>query len=203
MNTTKSNLPSRLREPAFKRYEEAIQSIVARFPEVTVFDKGNLVTFSARLRDAMASLVLYRWTTDKVDMDKFDEHYPQIKVSHVMPDRVVVGSAENIKRYYQSILPPSELESFTTSEIATAKQSSAVAHVSEHAMSNAVVSVPLATDTHDRGIELKLLARLAAERLLTQQVQIQIQIDAEQAEWLEQSFDVVLNKVNDGLYTLS
>ena len=206
MNPTynKTNLPSRLRESTFHAYEYHIQAAVACFPEVYVVQSvtGSLATFSARFRDAMASLVMYRWTSELVNMDKFDEAYAMIRTSHVMPDRVVIGSSEKIKEYYaEQNLPPSQFECFTP--LASAKlsvTSSEPTPTSAIASDCGSVAVSLSQDTHDKGVELKLLAGLAALRLLLSPVEIAI--DAEQASYLEENFDVVLIKVEDNKYTM-
>lgn len=200
--TDKLNLPSRLRESSFKRYELHIKSAVAEFPNVYIVKmirEGSLVTFASRMRDAMASLAAYRWESEIINMDRFDEFYPKIKVSHVMPDRVVIGSAENIKAYYteQNInLPPNQFECFTNKAAASVVDAT-ILPVGE-TTSSTVVS--LSQDTHDAGVELKFLADLAALRLLNSAVEITI--SAEQAQYLEDNFDVVLTKVNDNTYTM-
>ena len=204
--TDNKNLPSRLRESSFRRYELTIQAAVASFPNVIEISEKhavatvNLVTFASRLRDAMASLAVYHWTSEKVDMDKFDEVYPKLKVSHVMPDRVVIGSAENIKSYYaEQNLPPSQFECFTP--LASAKLSVTSAETPANAtIGNTSIAVSLSQDTHDKGVELKLLAGLAALRLLLSPVEIAI--DTEQASYLEENFDVVLIKVEDNKYIM-
>lgn len=209
MNSTstdiKSSLPSRLRESSFRTYERHIHSAVVAFPNVVIFmqkDDSSLITFASRLRDAMASLVMYRWTSDKIDMDRFDELYPKIKVSHVVHDRVVVGSIEAIKQYYKDNniknLPPSQFESFTPSP---ALKVSASTPLSSSVSPEVIPThVPLSQDVHDKGVELKLLAGLAALRLLSQPVVLEI--DVEQAQWLEDNYDVVLNKQDDGKHTM-
>ena len=199
--TNNKNLPSRLRESSFRRYEQHIQTAVASFPNVIVISEkygASLVTFASRLRDAMASLVMYHWESQIIDMDKFDEIYPKLKVSHVMPDRVVVGSAECIKEYYQQQnLPPDQFECLTNTSVVSQTTSKISASSPD---SSIAVAVSLSQDTHDKGVELKLLAGLAALRALSQP--IQIEIDNEQATWLEDNFDVVVTKVTDTTYNL-
>lgn len=199
--TDKLNLPSRLRESTFKQYEKVIAHAVVTMPHCFIQQqeqvKGSLATFASRLRDAMASLATYRWESEIVNMDKFEELYPLIKVSHIMPDRVVIGSAEAIKLHYQQNLPPNQFECFTSSTQASVVDSKSI--VNETTL-NASVIVSLSQDTHDAGVELKFLADLAALRLLNSVVEIKI--SAEQAQYLEDNFDVVLTKVNDNTYTM-
>ena len=198
LNSSLPSLPSRLRESTFRTYESAISSAVAAFPEVVVWTRveGSFATFAARLRDAMASLNKNGWRSDVINKVKFYDHYNEIKVSHVMPDRVVVGSVEKIKEYYTSVinindlnkvLPPSQFESIASSTPIQAVSTSSVV-----VDDSTIVPVPLSQDLRDKGVELKLLAGLAASRLLAHAVEIEI--DAERAEWLEQNFDVVLRK---------
>lgn len=214
MNATNSNsslpsLPSRLRESSFRTYEHAIASAVNEFPNVVVWTKvdGSFATFAARLRDAMASLYKHNWVTDKIDKYKFATNYHAIKVSHVMPDRVVVGSLEKIKEYYANeVLPPSQFESSPAGNIPPSLgigSTPTPTIVPSSVGNDSIVPVPLSQDLHDKSVELKLLAGLAALRLLAQGVEIEI--DAERAEWLEQNYDVVLRKhdTKENVYIMS
>ena len=201
--TNTNNLPSRLKESSFRRYENTIQHAITEFPEVIIYKENDLgiscSTFASRLRDAMASLVMYRWTSEVINMDKFDELYSKIKVSHVIPNIVVIGSLESIKQFYKNEnLPPSQFECLTRTSVVDANsQTTPVASIAGN--SEAVV-VSLSQDTHDQGVELKFLAGLAASRLLNSAVEIQI--TAEIAKSLEDNYDVVLTSIGENKYTI-
>lgn len=139
-------------------------------------------------------------------MEKFDANFVKIKVSHILPSLVVVGSAENIKHFYeQQNLPPDQLESLTIgSHVLSTHAPNVVKSAMQVASSTTAplseVSVLLSQDTHAKDIELKLLAGLAALQLLSQRVVLEI--DQVKAEWLEQNFDVVLTKQDDQHYVM-
>lgn len=77
-----NTLPSRLSERAFRSYEDAIAIIVERWPSVTIFPPGKRAprTFEARLRDAIASLLSYRWPTDRVDVPALVALRPELSI---------------------------------------------------------------------------------------------------------------------------
>lgn len=91
-------LPSRLRESAFRKYEETIRTIVQEYPAVVQVSLNGLatVTVAGRLRDAMASLYKYRWQTD-ISMGKFLEVYPTVIVTH-RGTALFAGSKEELNR---------------------------------------------------------------------------------------------------------
>lgn len=78
--------PHRLRESSFRRFELDIAHIVTSYPsviELSYKDKGySILTFEARLRDAMKSLFDNGWATVTIDMVKFVQNYVDIVVSH-------------------------------------------------------------------------------------------------------------------------
>ncbi len=83
MNT--KNLPSRLSEKTFRHYETYIADAVALVPDDKQLriapTKLAQTTFCARLRDAIRSLKLYRWTTF-INMEIFDIIVDEIEVVH-------------------------------------------------------------------------------------------------------------------------
>lgn len=63
--------PFQLTERSFRRYETAILAFVTNYPKPTQFNPHPLSpnTYAARLRDAIRSLELYKWTT-VIDVEK-------------------------------------------------------------------------------------------------------------------------------------
>ncbi len=85
-------IPARLREPAFRRFENVIGAIVDSWPEPICFDAVPLSveTFSARLRDAMRSYHENNWESTLVAREKFCSIYDGICV-RMISGRVTVG----------------------------------------------------------------------------------------------------------------
>lgn len=88
------HIPSRLGERAFRTYEHYIQQILNRYPDVVDLTNQHTgfknSTFAARLRDAMASFVKYRWKSS-VNIELFTEKYKDIQVSE-RDGRIRAGS---------------------------------------------------------------------------------------------------------------
>lgn len=102
MNPTQpSNLPPRLKERCFRVFELDISRIVAKFPEVVPLSPASLgytpLTYSSRIRDAMASLYKFHWPTTLIDTFHFKEIYPDIKVSHRADGTIYAGGAKELK----------------------------------------------------------------------------------------------------------
>lgn len=87
MSTT-TEIPQRFTEAAFRRYEGIIAQAVAVLPSRYHFEPRSLglslETATARLRDAMRSLHIYRWTTG-VNMTAFDRYWPSLLVRQEPP----------------------------------------------------------------------------------------------------------------------
>jgi hypothetical protein len=99
-----ADLPDRMREKAFQRFEPDIIAIVQAYPMCVELDPSRLdlapTTYCARLRDAMTSLREYRWAT-AIDMTRFDSIWNKIQVSHTRLG-VLGGSREAILRRLES-----------------------------------------------------------------------------------------------------
>ncbi len=91
-----NQIPPHKSERMFRRYEQAIFAIVQQFPNVISFDPKplSIVTFSCRLRDAMSSLLEYKWASP-IDVNRLAEIRPQVEVAQVNGMVVVrkVGTA--------------------------------------------------------------------------------------------------------------
>lgn len=97
-----NNLPHRFRESEFRRYEDWIQQAIKVFPSaLQCFPGGSfpdsVETCSARLRDAMFSVLNNKWKT-KLDLVKLNEIYPKLLVGPRM-GYIIVGSRECIKEH--------------------------------------------------------------------------------------------------------
>jgi hypothetical protein len=68
----------------FRRYEKALQAIVAHYPQACSFDPQEVglasTTFSCRLRDAVSSLIEYNWTSP-VDLERLKTIWPELEVT--------------------------------------------------------------------------------------------------------------------------
>jgi hypothetical protein len=104
--TSSSNLPSRYRLAAVKRYEAAIRKAILNYPNVTVLspaDAGlSLSTYTARLRDAMKSLYEHQWSgvLSDTELDRFNDVYLDMQVGERAigeNGQVWVGSTDLMK----------------------------------------------------------------------------------------------------------
>ncbi len=108
------NIPSRLTERSFRQYESTISQAIKAFPQVvTLYPKGNLNTYVARLRDAMLSLEKYGWTTS-IDKEAFKEIRPRLVVA-LKDDAVFIGARAAIKDFKPA--QPIQLDNVPTKEI--------------------------------------------------------------------------------------
>lgn len=72
------SLPHHLSEVTFRKYEQLIAEGVSNFPLPTTFSapasgKPNLTTFCARFRDSLTSLRRYKWSSSKINLQRFEE----------------------------------------------------------------------------------------------------------------------------------
>ena len=86
--------------PAVLRFIPTLQTILARWPDVTPFKPTTIAptTFSARLRDAITGIKKYHLDKVELDQKKFLEICDDITVS-LRDDLVLVGSKEAVKLY--------------------------------------------------------------------------------------------------------
>jgi hypothetical protein len=176
MNST--NLPSRLREAAFRRYEDAIAQIVRAFPKVVVLrPDGNVNTYCARLRDAMLSLGRHKWLTNKVNLADFDEYYADIIISH-QGDEIHCGSREMLKAHHNFDAPAIQVD-------------------------QAIVNSPspVTYRVTSNFSALAVLCYLASQRALQCPIKL-LEMDQSNVKWCEDNYDVALTKNEDGSYTL-
>lgn len=106
-------LPHRLRESSFRRYEQAIHSIVESWPSVVILDPGPLSneTYSARLRDAIQSLLQYNWPTS-IDVHKLRKLRHEIVVSN-RDGTIVAGPRHNARPPLQPVVQSAQTLSLT------------------------------------------------------------------------------------------
>lgn len=175
MNSVTQHLPSRLSETSFRDYEPVIAQIIATWPKVVKVEaQGKApITVAARLRDAKLSFERYRWPTTLFDPAAFDKIKDSIRVAH-KGDCVYAGSITSLKTL-----------DVKDAQVATASLMSAI---------------PLTVEITDN-TQLRLIAWLAAKRAFAMPI-ILANIDEENAEWLEDNFDVDVTKNKDGSYTL-
>ena len=93
--STAPTIPQRFSETAFRRYEGVIRMTLNAYPQPSVFDPSPLSseTFSHRLRDAMTSLLLYKWTTD-IDLDRFAQLRDKLVVRIAPEGHILVCGAD-------------------------------------------------------------------------------------------------------------
>lgn len=95
-------IPYRLTEKCFHKYEDVIASAVHYFPDISWFNHisyglpPSLETVTARMRDAMTSLAKYNWATTKVDMVKFRECWNHLIVTQ-HNGLLLCGSLPNVR----------------------------------------------------------------------------------------------------------
>lgn len=92
-----NNLPYRFRQEACREYANHISGILAEFPRVVVFSPLNVETFSCRLRDAMKSLVTYRWAFYK-NLPALVQNHPYIRVA-IRGSNVIAGGKQEVRAW--------------------------------------------------------------------------------------------------------
>lgn len=173
--------PHRLRESSFRRFELDIAYIVTSYPsviELSYKDKGySILTFEARLRDAMKSLFDNGWATVTIDMVKFVQNYQDIVISHQGEKLFAGGRREiSIKRSGRDLIH--DITGISTPEPSPSADS--------------------IFDVDFNGASL--IAQLAAARVL---LPIRIGgVDESAVEQLEQNYDVGFTKNSDGTWTV-
>lgn len=183
-------LPHRLRETSFRRFEHDIAFIVDRYPMVVELDyksKGySVLTYEARLRDAMKSLFENGWSTTIIDSVKFFNSYSDIVVSH-QTCHIFAGSRKevNAMRHTTQAQPESQ-------------------HLGNAMTSPASHFLPSTGELQTFHIECDneavLIARLASARVL---LPIQISgVSDSLVQDLESKFDVAFTKNSDGTWTV-
>lgn len=134
-------LPFRLSEASFRRYEGHLRAATIAYPKAVTFTVDpnfgvNPNTFAARLRDAKLSCLTYHWDTD-INLDKLQK----IAICSPKDNTIRCGPVESLK---------------TTDKLFTPSFSSNVI-----AFNLGTISIS----------EAKLIARLASERLLLRRMQ--------------------------------
>ena len=100
-----NDLPYRLSERHFRRYEPIIKAIVTAWPLPTICDpvlatgqRLSMETYSCRLRDAIKSLDQNQWSSD-INIMKFVQIVDDIVVSTVAhAGKVSVGPYESVRK---------------------------------------------------------------------------------------------------------
>lgn len=180
MNPTQTQqLPHRLKESTFRVFETDIGMIVTAFPKVVELkpkgEKFTSLTYTARLRDAMTSLALFKWATQQVDMSKFEQVRGMIVVSHRSDGRIFAGSREELK-----------LAANRTSETT----------VQPFYCEANFQTLPLVSQETK-----ELVCTLASLKLLSAPVRVS-GLTAADKEKLEDSFDVAVCDNGDGTWTI-
>ncbi len=95
-NMTNTILPTQT-ERCFRYYENSIATIVDNWPSLTIITPQELsiTTYVARLRDAIASLRKYHWTTE-IHMERFAE-IAELIVCAPRGDKIYAGPATAIR----------------------------------------------------------------------------------------------------------
>lgn len=180
MNTTQPNdLPDRLSEKAFRRYEKWITLATELFPKSLVIGVHECpvkpTTFVARLRDAMVSFRTYNWPPNpSLDRNKFDRFYDKIRVVRYQHETrtIEIGGDKTVNS-----TPP-------------------VVDIVPLADSVSTIVLKLTT------LEQKLLvAELASNQLLKQDLHID-GLTADEVVFLENNFDVSITNNVDGTHKL-
>jgi hypothetical protein len=161
------NLPQRLSERAFRRYESVIAAAVNVYPDVIDLTpvSGSVFTFIGRFRDAISSFRQYSWSSDV-----FKTIPDDLQVAHV-DNKVICGSVAKIKEFKDKDLKVS-LITYTTPGSFTLE--SALGYSQCH-----------------------LLANLASQRVLTTAIRFRIGTQDFSPLELEDFFDVKVEKDGD------
>lgn len=99
-----TNLPFYLSERNFRRYEQTIQLITETFPSTLNLDPVPLspLTFTCRLRDAIVSVLKYKWTTT-INLETLAQIKPNLKITS---DENEVTISPRHKRGLNPVKPP-------------------------------------------------------------------------------------------------
>jgi hypothetical protein len=174
-----ANLPPRFRETTFRFYEPYIAQISLRYPARIDFDPSteglSSETFACRLRDAMLAYIMYGYSSTKIDYDAFKEIHPHIIVSQPPEGGVACGSRTALRKEKKG--NPVEVSPTTIAE-------------------------PYVYGEVESITELKLLCRLASERLLTRKLRLS-GVFPTWANKVQSEFDVDLEVQPDGTTILS
>lgn len=172
-------LPYRFRESSFRDFEPFINNIVEAYPNAVKADpslfKKAQVTFACRLRDAIKSYKDNHWIS-YINRDKFETIVDSIVVSERSDGSILSGSKDGIERFASS---------------------------GGHQALNHEVALPEGSDfVADLTKPSKqLLAELSQARKLSPRLTI-IGLSDSDVEELERSYDIGINKNEDGSYTL-
>ena len=180
-----NQIPHRFNEQSFRRYEPFIKRVMEDWPSVLTFDVRPIATctFACRLRDAMRSLVQFRWPTS-IDLEKFIKLQPEVCVSERINGQVLVGPI-----YLLRTRKPISGAEQATAEF-SAKSNSGIEFNSQSA--NKILSV----DRPSQQV-LDSLACLLENRLLTKVILTGVSLEV--VEELEHRFDVAhASDTNEG-----
>lgn len=168
-----NKLPHRLRETQFRRYEDLIARIVTVFPSCIIVDPQKHYTiapstFAGRLRDAMKSLKDNDWDSVKVNRTTFLAVVDSVVVRERSDGLVAIGNRDT------TLAKPAK-------------------------PNDVPIDVPVSDNKLIIGDEtLKhFICMLAHRRLLRTPVEV-IGITAMEAQTLQDSYDVYLDKTTDG-----
>lgn len=170
------NLPSRLTEKSFRKYEKDIAKAVKEWPNpVTFKPTGNSVVYAARMRDAMLSLFRYKWTTE-VDMTLFltiyheDRTKKQLHVFHAGDEVHVGGQYPDLK--------------------------------AEEQQETAVVDPTKTIEVQMKELETKkIVCQLVAAKAVVVPIKA-FGISIDESQWLEENYDVLVKLNEDGSHTI-
>lgn len=177
-------LPPRFREKAFRRYEEAIAAAVRAYPQTIevnpqAFDLSP-VTVAQRLRDAKKSYFDNDWDSSSINRKRFEAVHDDLIVRETMSGMVKVGPSKEA----------------TVFEIQRDKLADNFAVIEDLGRFNQVL------DMTDQGApEIRFLCILASKRALA--VKIKVSLDESLVESLYDSYDINLERQEDGFYILT
>ena len=148
--SNKSQLPRRFREQSFRKFEVIINSVISAYPNVITFNPYTThhlsqETFAARFRDAMRSYSEHYWNSNIINRERFLEVCDNISVAMAHNNSLIrIGDKNELKK-------PSLEVSKSTYRMPELK------------------AVPGLIALNSEG-ELELICKLAALRLLSQEV---------------------------------
>ncbi len=172
-----NNLPQRLRESSFHKYEDDLCSAVTAYPLTHTINPTkyglSAVTVVARIRDAKLSLKLYRWST-KINLSKFDQIESDLTFTH-RGSLIISGSRDVLK--IKQELKPTGLDPL----------------VDEPTINTDAIAIP----NHSK----ELICHLVAVGLCCP---LRVSgFEPPQIEHFESSYDVRIDDNNDGTQTIS
>ena len=101
MTSSTKHLRAGLTERSFRRYEPLIQSILKKWPGISVFDPNaiglSIETVSARLRDSIRSLYENNWATSW-DHSRIADVYPAVTTA-MHEGLVIVGPRDKVQAH--------------------------------------------------------------------------------------------------------